>query len=164
MDFCNIELAWKMLGYACSIANALGYFTVDSPFPTSLSPGNEQNTRDLNRKRLLFWYLVRTDCQFRLHFGKPPVMEAGSWAVNMPDPAITGSDNVSSHSIQIHFLATMRLTLSMMKYLNLNALETIQNPTDLENTVDDLTAEIMTVMSGWEPVSYRLACAWHCEG
>lgn len=109
--------------------------------------GNETET-EKNRKRFEFWYLLRTDCLFRLSFGKPAVICPGTWRVNFPDPTINGVDDESTRFIQIHFLASMRLTLVLLKYLDLPGL----SPAAYDNAIDSLISEVQSIIAGWNAV------------
>jgi hypothetical protein len=159
LEACNSEVAWKMLGHACTIAKALGYFSVDgNPGETNGQPSLSQGSiigeteTDKNRKRFEFWHLLRTDCLFRLSFGKPTLMPAGSWKVNFPDPTITGVDDESSRFIQIHFLASMRLALVVMKYLDWADAGPDPDPVLHDTTVDSFLEEVQLIMSDWDTV------------
>ncbi|KAJ6092220.1 hypothetical protein N7467_004189 [Penicillium canescens] len=157
LEACNSEVAWKMLGHACTIAKALGYFSVDgnpgkADGQPSLSQEStiEETETDKNRKRFEFWHLLRTDCLFRLSFGKPTLMPAGSWKVNFPDPTINGVDDESSRFIQIHFLASMRLALVVMKYLDWTDAGPDPDPVLHDTTVDSFLEEVQLIMSDWD--------------
>ncbi|CAL5866563.1 uncharacterized protein PFLUO_LOCUS772 [Penicillium psychrofluorescens] len=161
LEGCNSELAWKMLGHACTIAKALGYFSVDGnpeeadgQRPSSLAQGSttDETEIDKNRKRFEFWHLLRSDCLFRLSFGKPTLIPAGSWKVNFPDPTINGVDDESSRFIQIHFLASMRLTLVVMKYLDWIDAGPDPDPVLRDATVDSFLEEVQLIMSDWDTV------------
>lgn len=152
LEEAEFELAWKALIHACSVARTLGYFWVDGNNPTQQD--NEVLDRsevDRNRERFEFWHLLRMDCMFRLSFGKPALIPAGSWAVNFPDPTITGIDEPDMHFVQIHFLASMRQTLVMLRYLD---------HVDLRGgaldgkTAGDLAMEIHMTIRTWKPVCY----------
>ncbi|KAL5357215.1 fungal-specific transcription factor [Aspergillus floccosus] len=154
LESCNTELTWKILGHACEIARNLGYFSVDQ----GPEPRNGQGSRivdiidnetdaEKNRKRFEFWHLLRADCLFRLSFGKPALIPAGSWKVNFPNPSIDSIEFESTRFIQIHFLASMRLTLVMMKYLDLVDAEAMVN----DATFDSLISEVQSIISGWNP-------------
>ncbi|KAJ5147476.1 hypothetical protein N7526_000828 [Penicillium atrosanguineum] len=148
LEGCNSELAWKMLGHACTIAKALGYFSVDgNPEEADGTQGSttDETKIDKNRKRFEFWHLLRTDCLFRLSFGKPTLISAGSWKVNFPDPTINGVDDGSSRFIQIHFLASMRLAL--VTGLTWGA---DPDPVLHDATVDSFLAEVQLIMSDWD--------------
>ncbi|EAL84845.1 transcription factor domain-containing protein [Aspergillus fumigatus Af293] len=108
-----------------------------------------RNEIERNRMRFEFWHLLRTDCLFRLSFGKPALLPEGSWAVNLPDPSITGVDDASTHFIQIHFLASMRLTLVVLKYLDWVKAESNQNAATYDSWLDDLITEVETIMADW---------------
>ncbi|KAK9575864.1 hypothetical protein V6Z90_009834 [Aspergillus fumigatus] len=156
LEGCNSELSWKIFGHACSIARALGYFSIDGD-PKGpdghICPPREsfqhRNEIERNRMRFEFWHLLRTDCLFRLSFGKPALLPEGSWAVNLPDPSITGVDDASTHFIQIHFLASMRLTLVVLKYLDWVKAESNQNAATYDSWLDDLITEVETIMADW---------------
>lgn len=90
--------------------------------------------------RFEFWHLLRMDCVFRLHFGKPALIEAGSWAVNFPDPSIDGVTHTSTRYIQIHFLASMRLTLVLLKFLDLLEITTDNSTEEFDASMDSLAA------------------------
>lgn len=153
LEGCNSEMSWKILGYACTIARALGYFSVDEhPEEQNswlASPGNCESEVDKNRKRFEFWHLLRMDCLFRLSFGKPALIPSGSWTVNFPDPTITGIDDASTRFIQIHFLASMRLTLVLMRYLDLVDGGMVQDTDMYDKALDGLIAEVQSIMSDW---------------
>ena len=163
LESCNIELAWRVLGHSCTIAKALGYFSVDGDpaapsgpnTPVENPPDNETEV-DRNRKRFEFWHLIRTDCLFRLSFGKPAHIQEGSWKVNFPDPTINGVDDESTRFVQIHFLASMRLTLVLLKYLDLVDAAPAPDLGVYDATVDSLTAEVQAIMSGWNAVCLSL--------
>ncbi|OKP10845.1 hypothetical protein PENSUB_3665 [Penicillium subrubescens] len=148
LESCNSEMSWKMLGHALTIAKALGYFSMDEnpegtdvqSSPSQVSTVDETET-EKNRKRFEFWHLLRTDCLFRLSFGKPTLIPPGSWKVNFPDPTITGVGDESSRFIQIHFLASMRLALVVMKYLDWVDLGPDPNPVSHDATIDSFLEE-----------------------
>lgn len=93
------------------------------------------------------------DCVFRLHFGKPALIEAGSWAVNFPDPSIDGVTHTSTRYIQIHFLASMRLTLVLLKFLDLLEITTDNSTEEFDASMDSLAAEVESIMCNWNAVS-----------
>ncbi|KAE8418564.1 fungal-specific transcription factor [Aspergillus pseudocaelatus] len=152
LEGCNSEMSWKIFGYACNIARALGFFSVDEQSdgqdPQSVSHSSSESEVDKNRKRFEFWHLLRMDCLFRLSFGKPALIPGGSWTVNFPDPTITGVDDASTRFIQIHFLASMRLTLTLLKYLDLDV-EMHQDTDVSDQALDALIAEVQAIMSDW---------------
>jgi hypothetical protein len=156
LEGCNSELSIKIFGHACNIARALGFFSVDAPPEEPGSwlewNGESESEVDKNRKRFEFWHLLRVDCLFRLSFGEPSLIPGGSWKVNFPDPTITGIDNASTRFIQIHFLASMRLTLVLMKYLDLTDGESNQDTDVYDKTMDGLIAEVQLIMSDWNAV------------
>lgn len=159
LESCNSEMAWKMLGHALTIAKALGYFSMDEnpegtdarPWPSQGSTIDETET-EKNRKRFEFWHLLRTDCLFRLSFGKPTLIPPGSWKVNFPDPTITGVSNEASRFVQIHFLASMRLALVVMKYLDWVDLGPDPNPVSHDATIDSFLEEVQLIMQDWDTV------------
>ncbi|KAJ5082178.1 hypothetical protein N7532_011221 [Penicillium argentinense] len=176
LESCNSELAWKMLDRALKVARSLGYFSVDgSPeqingeaIPTPNPTTTETETEvDRNRKRFEFWHLLRTDCLFRLSFGKPTLIPPGSWKVNFPDPTITGVDDEASHFIQIHFLASMRLAIIVMKYLDWIDSEPNPDPSSYDAIIDSYIGEVESIMSDWD-IEKLLAMAkthvdtWFC--
>ncbi|KAL2845122.1 hypothetical protein BJX68DRAFT_269308 [Aspergillus pseudodeflectus] len=146
----DIEQSWKMLGEACKIARALGYFHVDS---TLLEDDPNEPAEERNRKRFEFWHLLRTDCLFRLSFGKPALIPKGSWEVNFPQhPSITGieDENSSTRVIEIHFLASMRQTLVMLKYLEY--MDTVLNPDEVDGAfISGLIEEVNSIRRLWKP-------------
>lgn len=159
LEGCNSELAWKMLGHSLTIAKALGYFHVDGNpededgQPSIAQASSTDDTEvDKNRKRFEFWHLLRTDCLFRLSFGKPTLIPPGSWKVNFPDPTIDGVDDESSRFIQIHFLASMRLALVVMKYLDWVDLGPDPDPVSHDAAVDSFLEEVQLIMRDWDTV------------
>jgi hypothetical protein len=163
LEGCNSELSWKIFGHACSIARNLGYLSIDGnpkrldgPICPPQEFSEDRNEVRRNRMRFEFWHLLRTDCLFRLSFGKPALLPEGSWAVNLPDPSITGVDDASTHFIQIHFLALMRLTLVVLKYLDLVNADSDQNAATYDSSLDDLAIEVEAILSDWNVVSHRV--------
>lgn len=145
MENCKIELAWQSFSHTIKIARALGYLTVDAENETpkdAAIPDDSPNDQGIskNRMRFEFWHLLRMDCVFRLHFGKPALIEAGSWAVNFPDPSIDGVTHTSTRHIQIHFLASMRLTLVLLKFLDLLEITTDNSTEEFDASMDSLAA------------------------
>ncbi|KAI2895215.1 hypothetical protein CBS63078_4232 [Aspergillus niger] len=158
LEACNTELCWRIVAHSCTIARTLGYFSVDADQPTPSQrmvrpggPPDPESEIEKNRMRFEFWHLLRTDCVFRLAFGKPALIADGSWTVNFPDPSITGVDHASTRFIQIHFFASMRLTLVLIKYLNLADAEPDVDTPEYDRTIDGLIAEVQTIMSDWSP-------------
>ncbi|GIK04368.1 hypothetical protein Aspvir_008449 [Aspergillus viridinutans] len=174
LEGCNTELSWKVFGHACSIARALGYFSIDGNHKGPeghICPAQEssehRNEVERNRMRFEFWHLLRTDCLFRISFGKPALLPEGSWAVNLPDPSITGVDDASTHFIQIHFLASMRLTLVVLKYLDWVNAESDQNSATYDSWLDGLIAEVEAILSDWNveelmSTTKALIDTWFC--
>lgn len=153
LEGCNSELSWKLFGQACAIARALGYFSVDeTPNRQTFNPTEGDTEVEKNRKRFEFWHLLRTDCLFRLSFGKPACIPEGSWTVNLPDPSINGVENEATRFIQIHFLASMRLNLVALKYLELVDSKPNPNTEEYDKIIDNLTAEVQSLMSDWNTV------------
>jgi hypothetical protein len=159
LECCNIDLSWKALAQACRISKALGYFSVDET-PSegdnqlSTEPGSlpHQAEVERNRKRFEFWHILRTDCLFRMCFGKPTLIPAGSWKVNFPDPTINGIDHESSRFIQIHFIASMRLALIVMKYLDWVDEGKDPDPVSHDATIDSFIDEVQLILSDWDAV------------
>ncbi|OJJ54562.1 hypothetical protein ASPSYDRAFT_469033 [Aspergillus sydowii CBS 593.65] len=157
LEEAEFELAWKALGHACSVARTLGYFWVDSNNRGTTNKDHKHGDNELNgldeadrnRKRFEFWHLLRMDCMFRLSLGKPALIPAGSWAVNFPDPTITGNDDPDMHFVQIHFLASMRQTLVMLKCLD--HIDGLGGEVLDEKTAGDLAMEIHTTIDIWKP-------------
>ncbi|CAI7644759.1 unnamed protein product [Penicillium pancosmium] len=176
LEGCNMDLSWKAFSQACRISKALGYFTVDdtpteSPIDpqklqqqqqqshlTARTPVSESTSEsdrrkaevDKNRKRFEFWHILRIDCLFRMSFGKPTLMPAGSWKVNFPDPTINGVDDESSRFIQIHFIASMRLALIVMKYLDWIDCGTDPDPISHDAIIDSFINEVQSILSDWD--------------
>lgn len=69
--------------------------------------------------------------------------------MNFPDPTITGNDDPDMHFVQIHFLASMRQTLVMLKYL-----DKVDGPGEAldESTARDLATQIHMTIKTWKPV------------
>lgn len=166
LEGCNLDLSWKCFGQACRISKALGYHSVDETpeTPPTATTAQDQNQSarqaevDKNRKRFEFWHILRTDSLFRMSFGKPNLIPAGSWKVNFPDPSITGVDDDSSRFIQIHFLACMRLALIVMRYLDWLdfGMSGDVDPVQYDHTVDSFINEVQSVLSDWDTVSFIL--------
>ncbi|KAL2796671.1 hypothetical protein BJX66DRAFT_299060 [Aspergillus keveii] len=145
----DIDISWKMLGEACKIARSIGYFHVDSGV---IEEDPNESAEERNRKRFEFWHLLRTDCLFRLSFGKPALIPKESWEVNFPHPSITGNEdeNASTRVIEIHFLASMRQTLVMLKYLEY--MDTISNPEEVDGAfISEFIEEVNSIRSLWKP-------------
>ncbi|RAL07162.1 transcription factor domain-containing protein [Aspergillus homomorphus CBS 101889] len=158
LESCESDLSWRIFKTACVVARALGYFSVDEDHHSleqkdSLAEGVSQHEEEIerNRKRFEFWHILRTESHFRLSFGKPAIISGGSWAVNFPDPTITGVDHASTRFIQIHFLASMRLTIVTMRYLDIMATNPDPNTQEYNETIDGLIAEVQKIMSDWNP-------------
>ncbi|KAH8422519.1 transcription factor domain-containing protein [Aspergillus melleus] len=154
LENCKTELAWRSFGHTITIARALGYLTVDADTEVPNQQGFPEDSRyaqqvSKNRMRFEFWHLLRMDCVFRLHFGKPALITAGSWAVNFPDPSINGVTHMSTRYIQIHFLASMRLTLVLLKYLDLLEFTTDDNSATFDESLDSLITEVESIMRNW---------------
>ncbi|KAJ5435517.1 hypothetical protein N7445_006402, partial [Penicillium cf. griseofulvum] len=157
LECCNIDLSWKALAQTCRISKALGFFSVDetpSKGDNQLSTEPESLPRqaevERNRKRFEFWHILRTDCLFRMCYGKPTLIPAGSWKVDFPDPTITGVDDESSRFIQIHFIASMRLTLIVMKYLDWVDRGKDPDPVSHDATIDRFIDEVQLILSDWD--------------
>ncbi|KXG50668.1 uncharacterized protein PGRI_044350 [Penicillium griseofulvum] len=157
LECCNIDLSWKALAQTCRISKALGFFSVDetpSEGDNQLPTGPESLPREAeverNRKRFEFWHILRTDCLFRMCYGKPALIPAGSWKVDFPDPTITGVDNEASRFIQIHFIASMRLTLIVMKYLDWVDKGKDPDPVSHDATIDSFIDEVQLILSDWD--------------
>ncbi|OGM40493.1 fungal specific transcription factor [Aspergillus bombycis] len=167
LEGCNSEMAWKIFGYACDIARALGFFSVDEQSDGHDSQSelhsDSESEVEKNRKRFEFWHLLRMDCLFRLSFGKPALIPGGSWTVNFPDPTITGIDDASTRFIQIHFLASMRLTLTLLKYLDLVDAGMHQDTDVYDQVLDGLIAEVQTIMSDWNAEELVSAATNHVD-
>ncbi len=72
--------------------------------------------------------------------------------MNFPDPTITGNDDPDMHFVQIHFLASMRQTLVMLKYLD--HIDGLGGEVLDEKTAGDLAMEIHTTIDIWKPVCH----------
>ncbi|PYH40413.1 transcription factor domain-containing protein [Aspergillus saccharolyticus JOP 1030-1] len=157
LESCDSDLSWKIFKTACPIARALGYFSVDedqhdcSERSSRTEEVSPHEGIERNRKRFEFWHILRTESHFRLSFGKPAIISGGSWAVNFPDPTITGVDHASTRFIQIHFLASMRLTIVTMRYLDIMATNPDTHTRAYNDTIDGLIAEVQKIMSDWNP-------------
>lgn len=147
------------------MAKALGYFSVDE----FTSAENDQQSIPVgtpapeaeverNRKRFGFWHILRTDCIFRMSFGKPTLIPAGSWKVDLPDPTINGVDDGKSNFIQIHFISSMRLALIVMRYLDWIERDAQPGPVSHDTVIDGYIDEVQSILSDWDMVRY--ACTW----
>lgn len=163
LECCNIDLSWKALAQACRISKALGLFSMDetpsegdkqlSTEPESLPP---QAKVERNRKRFEFWHILRTDSLFRMCYGKPTLIPAGSWKVNFPDPTVNGVSHESSRFIHIHFIASMRLTLIVMKYLDWVDRGKDPDPVSHDATIDSFINEVEPILLDWDVVRLTL--------
>lgn len=165
LEACDVDLAWKAFGHSCRISKALGYFSVDETSmegdnqiltPASTSTPAHEAEVEQNRKRYGFWHMLRTDCLFRMSFGKPTLIPAGSWKVNFPDPTINGVDDESSRFIQIHFLVSMRLALIVMRYLDWIDGGPTPDPVSHDATIDGFIDEVQSILSDWDTVRCTL--------
>ncbi|KAJ5826006.1 hypothetical protein N7474_003144 [Penicillium riverlandense] len=174
LEGCNIDLSWKAFGHSCRISKALGYFCVDET-PSegdeqlSAPPGTPLHEAEVerNRKRFGFWHILRTDCFFRMAFGKPTLIPAGSWKVNFPDSMINGVDDESSRFVQIHFLVSMRLTLIVMKYLDWIDGGPDPDPVSHDAIIESYIDEVQSILSDWDTASLlrmaiNLVDTWLC--
>jgi hypothetical protein len=179
LEGCNTDLSWKAFSQACRISKVLGYFTIDEtplespnqhqqqqqshlPAPESQSQSHPETTPheteiEKNRKRFEFWHILRTDSLFRTSFGKPTLIPPGSWAVNFPDTTIIGIDSSISRFIQIHFLASMRLALIVMKYLDWIDSGTAsesepESDVSHDTTIDGFINEVQSILLDWDTV------------
>lgn len=109
-----------------------------------------------NRKRFEFWHILRTDCFFRMCYGKPTLIPAGSWKVNFPDPNISSVNHESSRFINIHFIASMRLTLIVMKYLDWVDGGKDPDPVSHDATIDSFIDEVEPILLDWDVVRFTL--------
>lgn len=163
LECCNIDLSWKALAQTCRISKALGLFSVDetpsegdkqlSTEPESLP---RQAEEERNRKRFEFWHILRMDCLFRMCYGKPTLIPAGSWKVNFPDPTINSVNHESSRFMDIHFLASMRLTLIVMKYLDWVDGGKDPDPVSHDATIDSFIDEVEPILLDWDVVCLPL--------
>ncbi|KAE8381905.1 hypothetical protein BDV26DRAFT_254837 [Aspergillus bertholletiae] len=157
LEGCNVDLAWKAFRHACRISKALGYFSVDekpsqgdNQLSTPCGAPLHEDEVERNRKRFGFWHTLRTDCLFRMSFGKPNLIPAGSWKVNFPDLTINGVDDESSRFIQIHFLISMRLTLIVMRYLDWIDGGPDPDPVSHDAIIDIYIDEVQSILSSWD--------------
>ncbi|CAI7613986.1 unnamed protein product [Penicillium manginii] len=169
LEGCNIDLAWQAFGQSCRISKTLGYFSVDESsneesnqqsVPNGTIPSEAEVER--NRKRFGFWHILRTDCLFRMSFGKPTFIPAGSWKVNFPDPTINGVDDGKSHFIQIHFFSSMRLALIVMRYLDWIEGGARQNSTSHDTIIDGYIDEVQSILSDWDTMATDHSDIWLC--
>lgn len=158
LEGCNIDLAWRAFYHSCRVSRALGYFSVDeapreadSQLPAPAGTPHEDEV-ERNRKRFGFWYILRTDCMFRMSFGMPTLIPVESWAVNFPDPTINGVDDGSSHFIQIHFFISTRLALVARKYLDWIDGGLPLDPVSHDAIVDSYIDEVQSILSDWDTV------------
>ncbi|KAJ5743872.1 hypothetical protein N7533_008742 [Penicillium manginii] len=190
LEGCNTDLSWKAFSQACRISKVLGYFTIDEtplespnqhqqqqqshlPAPESQSQSHPETTPheteiEKNRKRFEFWHILRTDSLFRTSFGKPTLIPPGSWAVNFPDTTIIGIDSSISRFIQIHFLASMRLALIVMKYLDWIDSGTAsesepESDVSHDTTIDGFINEVQSILLDWDTESLLQIATNHVD-
>lgn len=72
--------------------------------------------------------------------------------MNFPDPTINGVDDESSRFVQIHFIASMRLALIVMKYLDWIDCGMDPDPVSHDATIDSFINEIQSILSDWNTV------------
>ncbi|RAQ51311.1 fungal specific transcription factor [Aspergillus flavus] len=156
----NTDLAWKAFSHTCRISKTLGYFSVDeTPSEGDNQPSTPAGTPlheaevERNRKRFVFWHILRTDSLFRKSFGKPTLIPAGSWKVHFPDPTINGVDDESSRFIQIHFLISMRLGLIVRKYLDWIDSGPDPDPVSHDAIIHTYIDEVQSILSDWDTAS-----------
>ncbi|KNG81604.1 fungal specific transcription factor [Aspergillus nomiae NRRL 13137] len=166
----NTDLAWKAFTHTCRISKTLGYFSVDE---TPSEGDNQLSTPagtplheaevERNRKRFVFWHILRTDCLFRKSFGKPTLIPTGSWKVHLPDPTINGVDDESSRFIQIHFLISMRLGLIVRKYLDWIDSGPDLDPIPHDSILHTYIDEVQSILSDWDTAGLLRTISNHID-
>ncbi|KOC11001.1 fungal specific transcription factor [Aspergillus flavus AF70] len=166
----NTDLAWKAFSHTCRISKTLGYFSVDeTPSEGDNQPSTPAGTPlheaevERNRKRFVFWHILRTDSLFRKSFGKPTLIPAGSWKVHFPDPTINGVDDESSRFIQIHFLISMRLGLIVRKYLDWIDSGPDPDPASYDAIIHTYIDEVQSILSDWDTASLLRTLSNHVD-
>ncbi|KAB8225834.1 hypothetical protein BDV33DRAFT_230279 [Aspergillus novoparasiticus] len=166
----NTDLAWKAFSHTCRISKTLGYFSVDeTPSEGDNQPSTPAGTPlheaevERNRKRFVFWHILRTDSLFRKSFGKPTLIPAGSWKVHFPDPTINGVDDESSRFIQIHFLISMRLGLIVRKYLDWIDSGPDPDPVSHDAIIHTYIDEVQSILSDWDTASLLRTLSNHVD-
>lgn len=95
---------WNLFCQTCHIANELGIHDLES------HPEGEHTVKD-DTRRILFWQLLRIECNLRLFQKRPPVLTAKPWNVNLPSVSINGARDAMDATLATICMLHARLTL-----------------------------------------------------
>ena len=146
INFLDTNLAWSFLRRATIVGEKLGFFQVDAKG----TDHSQESVNVVNDKRLAFWRLLQTDCLFRQHYGKPPLIQKGTWSVEFPDFNVVSMGEGPRH--QIIFIIAMRLNFITIKFFEFLDSEGSKSPEALDNMIDSLAEEIETITREWNIV------------
>ncbi|PVH83741.1 hypothetical protein DL98DRAFT_512907 [Cadophora sp. DSE1049] len=147
LSFSEPDLAYKMLSYACRTGTALGLFQVDHPdnAPNQVEDESQEAAFDKDRTRMAFWFLLHYDCIFRLRYGRPPLIQPGTWTVKIPSVVDDLGNKMGFDPL--HFIITTKITLVIMKFFEIFDNDDI--PTDVAPRVCTLVEEISSIAVTW---------------
>lgn len=147
ISFSEPNLAYKMLCYACRTGAALGLFQVDHPdhSPHQGEDESREAALDKDRTRMAFWFLLHYDCIFRLRYGRPPLIQPGTWTVKIPS-VVDDIENKMGFD-PLHFIITTKITLIIMKFFEIFEDDGI--PSDVAPRVCTLVEEICSIAVTW---------------
>ncbi|KAE8154044.1 hypothetical protein BDV25DRAFT_126729 [Aspergillus avenaceus] len=148
--FFNRELSWRFHCMAYRIACNLGCFRLDADADSGHKIHDSMSDlSQRNQTRFCVWQLVHTDCLFRLHMGKPGLINPATLMVKFPELSAWNPHEELNRSVQISFLVTMRLAFAKLRYFELMDRTPSADTAVSDSSITELIRETQTALTDW---------------
>ncbi|KAF5863840.1 hypothetical protein ETB97_009303 [Aspergillus alliaceus] len=147
--FLDRELSWRFHCSAYRIACNLGFLLLDAD-----GSGNNQSlpTQSIHKNQMRFciWQLVHNDCLFRLHLGKPGLIDPRTLVVKFPELSTWNPHEGLNRSVQITFPVSTRLAFAKMRYFDLIDDMRRDGSQPCDQIIENLIRETQTAFMDWK--------------
>ncbi|KAB8232660.1 fungal specific transcription factor domain-containing protein [Aspergillus alliaceus] len=141
--------SWRFHCSAYRIACNLGFLLLDAD-----GSGNNQSlpTQSIHKNQMRFcvWQLVHNDCLFRLHLGKPGLIDPRTLVVKFPELSTWNPHEGLNRSVQITFLVSTRLAFAKMRCFDLIDDMRRDGSQPCDQIIENLIRETQTALMDWK--------------
>ncbi|KAE8394914.1 hypothetical protein BDV23DRAFT_179302 [Aspergillus alliaceus] len=103
-----------------------------------------------NQMRFCVWQLVHNDYLFRLHLGKPGLIDPRTLVVKFPELSTWNPHEGLNRSVQITFLVSTRLAFAKMRYFDLIDDMRRDGSQPCDQIIENLIRETQTALTDWK--------------
>ncbi|KAE8380559.1 hypothetical protein BDV26DRAFT_290309 [Aspergillus bertholletiae] len=147
--FFDRELSWEFHCSAYRIACTLGFLLLDAGANDNCqSPDGQSTYKD--QMRFCIWNLVHNDCIFRLHLGKPGLVNPSAMVVKFPELSTWNPNEGLNRSAHINFLVATRLAFAKLQFFDLMDDSRNKGSQPCDQLIENLISETQAALADWK--------------